>query len=171
MSDERRIFLSRAEACHAEEILDGINGGVGANIAFFSEPFGLQSEQAYLKKMCQSETDKLFIIRQYTSGDAIGTIGLHEIDTIMENARLGIMIFPAFQNMVFEKSAINVLLKIAFAELKLNTVYINVPECDEYMVEVCKSLSDFNCDGILRGRYKLAKQFYDLLVFSAVKPS
>jgi len=162
------VFLSVASPLHAEVILSGIDGNQEKNIAFFSGPLSIKREKEYLLKSEKSSSDELFMIDRYSDLGFAGVIGLHEIDNEMSNARMGMMMFSHCQGYGLEKLAVKTLLSYAFDGLGINTVYINVPECNEYMIEVYNELPNFKVDGRMRQRYKLRDGFYDILVFSAV---
>ena len=81
--------------------------------SFFQNKVTLGRQRQYFTRMIKSDTDRVFVI-ETELGDFLGTCGLHDIDPVNENLRIGIIIFN--KNFSCEKSC--------FVACNKNHIYI-----------------------------------------------
>ncbi len=139
--------------------------------SFFQNTPTLEQEEAYLKRMSESETDLLMGIETADENlQLIGATGLHEIDFWNQNCRFGIIIFdPAFWNRGFAKATARVVQTLAFRELGINKIYLTPRLDNGQAIEIYKKLG-FKPEGVLREEYKVKEgQYLDLLRMSILR--
>ena len=136
------------------------------NLAFFERETDYDRQRRYLERMLRSQTDELFLIREGEYDSLAGTIGLHEIDQHLRNARIGAIIFNSNQRgKGLGSRSIGLLLAHAFGERGLNKVYLNVFSENEKGRRLYKRLG-FVEEGILRQEYLLRGKFHDFVRMS-----
>ena len=97
-------------------------------------------------------------------GEYAGSISLKEINQKDKNAEFAISIREKYRGKGYGKKAIKMLLDIAFNELELNKVYLNVLSTNKRAIELYKSVG-FKYEGqlkkhiLVKGKYKNLKLF------------
>lgn len=140
-----------------------------ANLSFFTEPLTLERETVYLTKTVMSDSERLYAIRQGEYDTLIGTIGLHEIDWHSNNARIGATIFvPSERGKGFGTGAIDRVLEVAFCDLGMHKIYLNVFAENERGRKLYARLG-FVEEGTLRDEYLLRGVYHDMVRMSMKK--
>lgn len=174
-----RVFLRPITLDDAPIIVEKANDPVLREklkyFSFFQWPLDLEREIAYLERMIGSQSDLLMAIRLIEGKKFIGTVGLHEIDWLNDNLRLGIIIFEkdAWGNR-YAKEVTEMILHFVFEELGMNKIYL-MPRADNtHSIHIYKKLG-FLPEGILRQEYRIDKlkeggyQYLDLLRMSILR--
>lgn len=159
----RLMELSLATVADAAAMLSALEPASTQNLQFFSSPLSLHRQVEYLQRMELSPSDVLYAIVETKTRRLIGTIGLHEIDTHLKVARLGLLIFGSEdRGHGFGNEATSVLLDFAFRRLGLNKVYVNVFAENSRGQDHWENLG-FTVEGKLREEYLLNGTYHDLV--------
>ena len=165
MSRTPRLRLESALPEHAGEMLACIQQDTVANFVMFQKTVTLDDQRAFLERM-QGSVHQLFVARNVAQERMIGTVGLHEVDSIHETARLGVLIFRKDDRGVgYGTEMILRALSWAFLVRRLNRVYLQVKQTNTRGQALYRSLG-FVQEGVLRDAYKDKSGFNDLVVMS-----
>lgn len=137
--------------------------------SFFQAKPTLGRQMRYFAGMIESKDNQVFII-ETKSGEFIGTCGLHDIDRVNDNLRLGIIIFNKnYLRQGYGRETLNLLLDFAFGELHMNKVYLTVRADNDLAINIYRKLG-FKEEGVMRKEYKIrAGEYLDLLRMSILK--
>ena len=168
--DGQLIFLRPAKVMDAEEMLAALQPEATRNFQFFTSEVPIYRQVQYLQRMYLSHSDQLFAICEVKTGRMVGTIGLHEIDTHLKLARLGLLIFRAEdRGKGFGNEATILLVNFAFKTLRLNKVYANLFAENERAQQHYRRIG-FQTEGLLRQEYLLNGTYHDLVRMSVLWP-
>lgn len=157
------IRLRPVRVVDAEPMVAALHPAATKNLQFFTQAPTLERQQEYLLRMVLSPTDELFVIERLTDSASIGTIGLHEIDTHIRNARLGLLIFdPMHRGHGYGREAFDLIIQHAFEDLQLNKIHLNV-FADNAAGRERYQRWGFVQEGILREEYLLEGTYHDLV--------
>lgn len=163
MTESAPLSLRFARVENARELLPLLQPERLKNFSFFNEAPTLDRERAYLRRMTESTSDRLFIVETTEESHIVGTAGLHEIDFVNKNARLGMMIFcEEDQGRGYARSALDLVLRYGFRELDLNKVYCTPFASNDHSVRVWEHLG-FRFEGCLRQEYQRHGEYFDLI--------
>ena len=161
-----RVILRYADISDAEEMLAAMDEGATQNLSFFSKSVTLERQREYLKRMIDSASDRLFLIRDFSNdGALLGTVGLHELDTHNKNARLGVLIFnPELRGSGIGSKAVRLVLDIAFQNMGLNKVYA---KCfvTNFRMKIFLIELGFRTEAVLEKEYLLRGKYHDMVKF------
>jgi [ribosomal protein S5]-alanine N-acetyltransferase len=163
----RRITLRLAVIGDAEAMMAALQPDTTQNLQFFTEPTDLQRQVEYLQRMYLSPFDVLFAIVRQSDNVIVGTVGLHEIDTHLRLARLGVLVFRLGDRIQgYADEALRMIIEYAFTDLGLNKVHVN-PFADDrkHHFSYFESLG-FVREGVLREEYLLNGVYHDLVRMS-----
>jgi len=160
------VVLIPATEEHAEEVVLAVERfpDVPKRFAFFAKGSPtVEEERAYFRRMRESATDMLFVIRT-DDGEFIGTCGLHDIDVRNDIARMGVILFNKdVQGRGYGKDALTTLLDWAFSDFRymadgdervgLYKVYLETGSTNEQGMHLYLSLG-FQFEGRLRSQYR-----------------
>lgn len=163
-----RIVLREATIMDAERTLAEIDQEASKALKRFAESrVTLADQRAYLNRIWNSPTDKLYLVEfDPPHANPLGSIGLHEIDWANGVARVGMMIFrPGDRGLGYGSEAIGHLHRIAFEELGLHRLHANV------IASNAKNLSRFmglgyRFEGVMRERYLRNGVRHDMALLS-----
>jgi len=155
--------LRPAQVSDLEDILGWVNSGVTKNIAKFDHPITKEEEYQFLKKITNSDTDKLYLISH--EGTPVGQIGLHDIDWKARHARLAVMISPEHQRKGYARKAIEQVLDIGFENFGLRKIWLKVFEENDAARRLYTRCG-FKEDGILRDHYLLRGSYHNMIIMS-----
>jgi len=162
-----RIYVREATIMDAERTLEAIDQDALKALKRFAEGrVTIADQRAYLNRMWNSATDKLYLFETMVHGRPLGTVGLHEIDWPNGSARVGLMIFrPADRGQGYAAEALAGLHRIAFGELGLHRLHANV------IASNAKNLSRFiglgyRFEGVMRERYLRDGVRHDMALLS-----
>jgi len=129
----------------------------------FYRPISLEDEERWFAAVATSASDSVFTLETVT-GEHIGSIGLHQIDTRARSAMLGVFIGEKrFWGKGYGTEAVQLLLEYAFDQLNLHRVFLYVHEHNPRAVR-CYQKCGFVQEGTLRqAGYKEGK-YFDILV-------
>lgn len=105
----------------------------------------------------------------FKNNNIIGRIGLHQIDLENKNACIGYWIDKAEVGKGIITTATKVLISYAFNELNLHRIEI-LTATHNLKSEAIPLRLGFQKEGVLRGTEKHDDQYYDLAVYSLLKP-
>lgn len=160
------VSLRLATVADAEAMLNAFEPESTQNLQFFSTAMSIQRQVEYLQQMYLSPTDVLFAIVENGSGRLVGTVGLHEIDTHIKNARIGLLIFRSSdRNRGFGNEATELLIEHAFRVLGLNKVYVT-PFAEKVESQRHWTRLGFTVEDILREEYLLNGVYHDLVLMT-----
>jgi RimJ/RimL family protein N-acetyltransferase len=164
--EDGRIRLVAASMNDAERLFHAIRPEASRNLSYFSGEQSLERQRAYLASMENSDSSLLYLIEEKTTGRVIGTIGLHEYDSMNFNARLGILIFtPEDRGNGFGTEATKLLFENAFAVHDLHKIYVRVFTTNTAMLAHYEQLG-FRVEGVLREEYLLNGKWIDMFCLS-----
>lgn len=138
--------------------------------SFFQGAITLGRQLQYFTQILNSSNDQMFVI-ETTTGEFLGTCGLHEIDWANDNLRIGIIIFNKnYWRRGYGTAALNLLLRFAFKTLKMNKVYLTARADNDLAIKIYKKLG-FQEEGVMRSEYRVKGGVYiDLLMMSILAP-
>ncbi|MFA6588607.1 MAG: GNAT family protein [Patescibacteria group bacterium] len=163
-----RIRLVRANVGDAERILAALEPSSTQNLSFFSKKIDLEKQRKYLASQCASDDNWLWVVERISDGMILGTAGLHEIDRVNHNARLGFLIFrKEHRGQGYGTETIVQVLRQAFMVFRLNKVYLKVftsnPMADHYRK------MGFVDEGVLLQEYCLKGEYHDMFRLAFLK--
>ena len=103
-----------------------------------------------------------------SESNVIGTIILNNIDYINGNAEIHIKLLENYSNKGYGSEAVKLVLKYAFFELRLESIYAHVIEYNEKSIKMFKKIG-FKLDGVFRKRIFKNGQFIDVCILSMMK--
>jgi len=125
--------------------------------------FTLADEKAWLKKVLTQKSKCVLAIIDKKTGETIGNIGLHTINTIHKSASLGIVIGDKkYWGRGYGKDAISLILDFAFTVQNLHCVYLNVYAYNKRAIRAYTSLG-FKQTGILRERHFWGGAYHNVI--------
>lgn len=166
MQEHGRVRLVAATVNDAERLFRAIRPEASGNLSYFAEEQSLERQRAYLASMENSDSSLLYMIEEVMTGCVIGTIGLHEYDSMNHNARLGILIFtPEDRGVGYGTEATTLLFRNAFAVRALHKIYVRVFTTNTAMLAHYQRLG-FRVEGVLREEYLLREKWIDMFCLS-----
>jgi RimJ/RimL family protein N-acetyltransferase len=122
-------------------------------------PLTLLAEEAFLRRISESESDLVLGIIVRETEQFIGVLGLHQIDPRNRHAQFGITVGDkSAWDKGYGTEATRVILRYAYDTLNLNRVFLHVYEFNPRARHVYEKIG-FQCEGRLRqdtfrdGRY------------------
>lgn len=156
-------YLISARIEDAEVMLREFRPEANDDLSFFDQPVTLDRQRKYLRHMIDSQQDHLFCVMN--NGILIGSVGLHELDDINGNARIGALIFnPELRHLGHGTKAIELIINRAFREYGLHKVYVNLLTDDPCLHAYFQWLG-FRRESYLEKEYLLRGEYRDLLRF------
>jgi [ribosomal protein S5]-alanine N-acetyltransferase len=108
-----------------------------------------------------SETKKTFLICRNGDGRIVGTVTLSQIfRKAFQNAYLGYQLFSGFTGYGYMTEAVDLVLRYAFADLKLHRVEANVQPSNKPSIAVLKR-NGFSKEGFSRRYLKIGGRWRD----------
>lgn len=141
------------------------------NFSFFESGADGGRIQSYIEGKNASPVDLLMAILEVVDGQETyaGNIGLHEWDSVNDNARLGIILRKEAWGRGIAQEALCGVMHLAFNQLRLHKVYLNVFTSNEKGIHLYGKLG-FVQEGVMRGEYKLRGAYQDMLRMSVLAP-
>lgn len=159
----QRVRLRLATVADASAMVAAMEPSTTQNLQFFSEPTDLHRQVEYLQRMTLSPSDVLFVIERLEDNAIVGTTGLHEIDSHIKLARLGVLIFrTSDRSHGYGDEALRLIIEFAFRELGLNKVIVNPFKKKNGHTAYFESLG-FRVEGELREEYLLNGAYHNLI--------
>lgn len=124
-----RVFLRPAERSDLPSFVDWLNDAETASFITVRAPMSLPMEERWFENLLDDHgrTRWFFVICLLESGQAIGTIGLFELDYVNGSAGFGIIIGERQRwGHGYGTDALNALLDFAFGELRLERIWLDV---------------------------------------------
>lgn len=136
---------------HSEEFL----------IQFAGSLFSYPLTEIQLTNYLQDSTRKIFRVALSENHNIIGHCELNNIDIKNESALVSRVLIgdPDYRNKGYGKLIINSLLNIAFNDMKLHRVELNVFDFNEGAINCYKSIG-FKIEGLLRENCKFQGKFW-----------
>lgn len=158
-----RIRLLTATLEDAEEIVRTIDPGSLQNFEFLRAGLTVEGERNYLRKMYTSPSDYFYLIRKADTGTLLGAVGLHDVDIQIQSARIGISLFrEEFRGQGFGSEAMEQILEVAFRNLRLHEVNVNV-FVENVRAQKRNATFGFRPAGILKEYYRLDTECKDMV--------
>ncbi|QQG46342.1 MAG: GNAT family N-acetyltransferase [Candidatus Niyogibacteria bacterium] len=163
----KRIRLRQIQIKDALPIITllGDNPGIASNLVFFSDGApSLEREAAWIEAVTKRPYREFVFVAETLEKDVlIGTVGIHDIDDINRNARVGIMIINKdFTGKGYAQEMLEILHKWVFEYLKLNKVYMNFRVDNARMRHVTEKFG--YCEvGVLKNEYFWKGQWLDFV--------
>lgn len=122
----------------------------------------------WIQTRAKSQHEKLFLIKDKSSGTYIGTIGLKNIDFVNSNAELYIIIGDkCFRGSGFGTDAIIVLVNFCFTMLNLHKVYLRVFEYNSAGIRTYEK-TGFKVEGTLKEHHFANGKYYDVILMAII---
>lgn len=167
----RRVCLKEATIMDAERTLDEIDQGASKALKRFAEGrVTIDDQRAYLNRMWNSRTDRLYLIEfRPPHANPLGSVGLHEIDWPNGCARVGLMIFrQGDRGLGYGVEALGLLHALAFGDLGLHRLQANVIASNSRNVKRFLDLG-YRYEGVMRDRYLRGGVRHDMAMLSLLE--
>ncbi|EDT27894.1 GNAT family N-acetyltransferase [Clostridium perfringens] len=131
------------------------------------QPQSINEQEKYISNLINnSGTSKRFII---DNGEAIGMVGLYDINFINRNCDLGIYIGEkSEQGKGYAKETMDLILDFAFNNLNLKKIKLNVVNANNKAINLYNSLG-FKEVGILKEERFINGKFEDVKIMELIK--
>ena len=131
------------------------------------QPQSINEQEKYISNLINnSVTSKRFII---DNGEAIGMVGLYDINFINRNCDLGIYIGEkSEQGKGYAKETMDLILDFAFNNLNLKKIKLNVVNANNKAINLYNSLG-FKEVGILKEERFINGKFEDVKIMELIK--
>lgn len=126
-----QVFLRAAERSDIPLFVSWFNDAETASFVTMRAPMSIALEEGWFERMlaAQGKDGYHFVICMLDAGEAIGTIGLFHIDHVNGSAGMGIVIGDKrLWGRGYGTDALNALLDLAFGELRLERIWLEVYE-------------------------------------------
>lgn len=136
---------------------------------FAAFPIVISGQRKWFEKMLDNERKKLFVI-QKKEGQAVGTIGLDDIDWKNQVAEYGNLLIGVKEERGkgLAQDATLTLLHFAFKELNLNRVFLRVFAFNVAAIALYEKCG-FRQEGILRQAHFTQGRFVDIAVMAILR--
>ena len=132
------------------------------------KPLSTAAEERWFERQLDDAKNTVFAIETAASVH-IGNVGLHSIDWKNGNSELGIVIGEkAYWGLGYGTDAINTVLRFAFEEMNLHSVYLRVYEFNERGIRTYAKCG-FHEDGRLRERLYRNGGYHDVLLMGVLR--
>jgi len=124
-----RVYLRPAERDDIPLFVHWLNDAETASYLSMRAPMSIAAEQEWYDKLLvdQGKSRWHFVMCRLDSGQAIGTIGLFELDQVNGSAGMGIVVGEkTLWGKGYGTDSLNALLDFAFGELRLERVWLEV---------------------------------------------
>jgi RimJ/RimL family protein N-acetyltransferase len=167
------VHLRRIEPEDLEDVMKNWNNLEMRQYLADAIPMSRAKEVEILERMSKSDPwkdgDMSLAIEERTSGEFLGSIGLHSISKQNRNAELGVVILdPKNFGKGFGTDAIRVMLWVAFNILGLESVYLSTFSMNERGQRAFKS-AGFKEAGIRRRAIFTMGEFRDIIMMDILK--
>lgn len=158
MTDVRLEPLSLA---HLDGVMSWINDPeVTFYFANLSGEITREQEEAYLRVLLTSQTDKIFSI--FENDEYVGQIGISKIYWPARNGRIGLMLKREAWGRGLSQVAIRLLIDKAFGDLNLHKLWVIIRADNEKGLYLWKKMG-FTPEGILRDEYFVKGKFHNMV--------
>jgi len=165
------ILLRKIEISDTDKIIRWRNSESVRKNLFTQSKLTIDQHLDWIKSKVERGSCAQYIITIFESGKRtdIGTVFIKNIDKHSKKGELGIFIGEKdARGKGFAKLATNQILKIAFEDLKLNRVYLNVM-IDNIAGIKSYEKAGFECEGVLKEDYFRGDTYIDVLVMGITK--
>jgi RimJ/RimL family protein N-acetyltransferase len=135
------------------------------NFSFFANGADPERIRGYIEGKTASPADLLLAVLRGDDGVYCGNVGLHELDAVNDNARLGVILRQEMWGQGLAGEALCGLMDHAFRAMRLHKVYLNVFASNAGGIHLYERLG-FVREGVLRSEYKLRGGYQDLVRMS-----
>jgi len=122
------------------------------------QPKNLQQEREWFESVGEGDGVGLLVC---VDGEAVGSIGLHEVNEVWGRAEAGYWITPDAQGNGYATDALATLVEYAFDELRLHKVYAHAYETNPASRRVLEKVG-FREEGLLREAAFVDGEYVDL---------
>lgn len=134
-----------------------------------SWPVSEYEQQKWFERAGTSKEIFRCIISEKVSKNAVGTLILSDIDYINGVAQIHIKMDKCIgRGKGYGSDAVNVAVKYAFNEMRLNCIYAEILECNDISVKLFEKCG-FQKEGLLRARVYKSGKHLNVLSYSKVK--
>ncbi len=132
------------------------------------EPIGEDEERLYLQRLIDSRNDRAWSV--FAGEDYAGQCSLNQIYWPARNARAFIALRRAAQGQGIGRTALQLLLQRAWAELDLHKVWLIVRR-DNRRAQALYLRLGFDFEGVLRDEYAVSGVWFDMVRMGALRPA
>jgi len=166
---DRRLRLELLSIHHIDHIMGWINDLlVTRNFQRFGAGVPREEELQFISRISVSDTDRVFSLFDAETGSYIGQAGLNQISWENKLGRLALIISQGSQRQGYGRNAIETILTYAFAELKLNKVWLMVYETNERSRRIYGK-AGFKEEGLLREEYFWHGEYHNMVRMAVLK--
>ncbi|MEW5854107.1 MAG: GNAT family protein [Myxococcota bacterium] len=167
-----RLVLRTLSVEHVPLVLQwAADPDVVKNFSFFEKGADPERIAAYIREKQASPGDLLLAVfeRDVDGNEAYaGNAGLHEWDTVNDNARVGIILRKEAWGRGIAQEALCALMHTALTKMGLHKIYLNVFTTNEKGIHLYDKLG-FVKEGVMRAEYKLRGEYRDMLRMSVLR--
>lgn len=117
-----------------------------------------------------NQSKRSLITYLFYKEELIGSIGFVQVDHKNASAELGYWLSQDFQGQGIISTSCKRLIDYGFKHLKFHRISMKIIPDNEKSLRIPDRLG-FEQEGIARSAFKVGDQFYDLMVFSLLRPS
>jgi len=163
------IGLRRLEMSDLDSIMEWINDpDVTKNFAGMSSKITRDQEAAFLEKMADSDTDRLYAVVD-RKGHYLGNAGIHKIYWPARNGRVGIVLGArGARGRGYGQQTLKLLSAQAFLELDLHKLWLVHYSTNARMAHIATKLG-FIEEGRLREEYFHAGEYHDMVRYGLLE--
>ncbi len=172
MLEGEKVLLRGLELSDAPILHKYVNDWEVRKFLLHFYPFSLVDEEEFIKSCwdrAKKGSDFVFGIVEKSSGELIGTIGLHKVNWKNRHAELGVTIWRKDKwDQGLGSDAIKVILNYAFGELNLHKVYLRVFDFNIRAIRVYEKIG-FKREGVLRDDLWRDGEWHDTIIMSILE--
>ncbi len=164
-----KVYLRPLDLADAPALTTWMNDAeVTRNLRIY-RPLTLLAEEAFLRKLGESESDIVLGIVAREPEQFIGVVGLHQLDPRNRHVQFGISIGEkSAWGKGYGTEATRLIVGYAFETLNLNRVYLHVHEYNERAVRVYEK-AGFRMEGRLRQEAFRDGRYWDTFVMAVLR--
>jgi len=166
-----KIILRKPHKSDAPYCYENLKNEVYNKMAMLPYPYTLEMAEQFIRKTQSTRrkgTDQIFTIEEKETGRLVGMLGLHGLKNRHRHCEMGYWLAKGKWGLGYITEAINLALKFAFKELKLERVYANTLPHNKGSMKVLEK-NGFKLEGVLRRHFKHRGRFVDAYYFGILK--
>ncbi len=134
----------------------------------WSEPLTEQAQKKWFKQGANSATTVRFEIIEKATKKPVGFCMIYDIDTVVSSGKVAVyMCDPVYRYRGFGNEALNLLVKYALFDLKLHSLWCEVPSYNSAGLSLFKKQGFTEC-GTRHHAGKLGEEYYNITTFELI---